>query len=66
MEPDTFCYTVSVPAGTYATLYLPVFDKNAKTVSINSVVSPVSDFEIKDGKLVIDLAPGKYSFEVMR
>ena len=66
MEDDFFNYEVSVPAGTYATLYLPVFDDNVKTVNINGVVSPVTDYEKKDGRLVIDLAPGRYCFEVMR
>jgi alpha-L-rhamnosidase len=66
MEEDFFNYEVSVPAGTYATLYLPVFDENVKTVNINGVVSPLSDYARKDGRVVIDLAPGKYCFEMMR
>ncbi len=66
MEDDFFTYNVSVPEGTYATLYLPVFDAAARTVTINCTVSPVTDFTEEGGRLVIDLAPGKYTFEVMR
>ena len=66
MESDQFTYNVSIPEGTYATLYLPVFDENAGTIVVNGTVSPVSDFEKENGRLKIDLAWGKYTFEVMR
>ncbi len=66
MQDDFFVYNASVPEGAYATLYLPVFDENAATVTINGIVSPVSGFEKENGKLKIDLAPGRYTFEVMR
>ena len=66
MESDAFVYNVSIPQGAYATLYLPVFDENAGTITCNGTVSPVSDFEREGSKLKIDLACGKYTFEVMR
>ena len=66
LEADSFTYNVSVPELTYATLYLPVFDEAARTVTVNGTVSPVTDFARDGGRLVIDLAPGKYTFEVMR
>ncbi|MBQ3867023.1 MAG: family 78 glycoside hydrolase catalytic domain [Clostridia bacterium] len=66
MEDDSFTYNVSVPEGAYATLYLPVFDEAARTVTINGTVSPITDFAQCCGRTVIDLAPGRYTFEVMR
>ena len=66
MEDDSFTYNVSVPEGAYATLYLPVFDESARTVTINGTVSPITDFAQCCGRTVIDLAPGRYTFEVMR
>jgi len=66
MEPDSFHYEVSVPEGAYATLYLPVFDEQAATVTCNGVVSPAAQYEREGGRMVIRLASGRYAFEVMR
>ncbi|MBO4326879.1 MAG: family 78 glycoside hydrolase catalytic domain [Clostridia bacterium] len=66
IENDAFTYSVSIPEGAYATLYLPIFDENAATITCNGTVSPVSSFERESNKLRIDLAYGKYTFVVMR
>ena len=68
-EEDIFRYEATVPEGTVATVYIPVFDKNAKTIVINDVIHPVDAYvteELSNVKCyAIDCGPGKYTFEIM-
>lgn len=66
IEPDSFTYNVTVPAKAYATLYLPVFDENAKTIVINGTVHSTDEYRKENDRLVIDLSEGSYFFSVMR
>lgn len=68
LNGDTLTYTCTVPANTTATLYLPV-DNNA-TVSEGGKGLAHSDGvtvkEYRNGKLVLELTSGSYSFEAPR
>ena len=56
----TFTYKCTVPQGTSATLYLPVF---AKKLTLNGKQHSVSEFKNEKGCAVIKLAEGSYVFE---
>ena len=69
VEDGLFTYEATVPEGTVASVHIPVFDKNAKTIVINGVVHSTEEYEVKELSCVkcyvIDCAPGKYTFEIM-
>lgn len=65
MENDTFTYVVSIPKESYATLYLPIFDENAKTVTVNGKIYSTDLFQISKGCYVMPLASGRYEIEAM-
>ena len=56
-----FTYNTEIPVG--ATLYLPVIGEK-HTFTMNGEEKSISDCKVENGKLVIELAPGKYSFEM--
>lgn len=66
---DLFTYEALVPEGTIATVYIPVFDKNAKTIVINEVIHPTDEYTVEEVSGVqcyaINCAPGNYTFEIM-
>ena len=55
-----FVYTCTVPEGADATLLLPV---TADTLTVNGVSHAGAEYEVKDGRYVIALAPGAYEFK---
>lgn len=65
MEENTFTFIFTVPENTTTTVYLPVFDKNAKTVIIDGEVIPVSDFNIENNCYVIQTEPGDHQIEAL-
>ena len=66
MEEDTFAYIVSIPKESYATLYLPVFDKNAKTITVDGRIYPVDTFPTEKGCIVLYLPSGRHQIEALR
>ena len=54
-----FTYNTETPVP--ATLKLPVLTRR-KTFTVNGTEHKFADFEIKDGRVIITLAPGKYEF----
>ena len=66
MEEDTFTYIVSIPKESYATLYLPVFDKNAKTITVDGRIYPVDTFPTEKGCIVLYLPSGRHQIEALR
>ena len=61
LEEGVFAYTVVVPAGTKATLYLPICEGAATYVVDGATCA--ADGCRKDGCLVIDVVPGEHRFE---
>ncbi|MBQ7596902.1 MAG: family 78 glycoside hydrolase catalytic domain, partial [Clostridia bacterium] len=55
-----FTYRCTVPKGTSATLYLPLF---AKKITFNGKQHSVSEFKVENGCAVIKLNAGKYLIE---
>ena len=66
MEEDTFTYIVTVPKESYATLYLPVFDPNAETVTVDGKVYAADSFPREGDCLVLHLPCGKHQIEALR
>lgn len=63
---DTFTYIVTVPKESYATLYLPVFDPNAETVTVDGKVYAADSFPREGDCLVLHLPCGKHQIEALR
>lgn len=66
MEEDTFTYIVTVPKESYATLYLPVFDPNAETVTVDGKIYAADSFAKEGDCLVLHLPCGKHQIEALR